>query len=81
MISKVTIEEGKGEYFAVPSIDGPVLEDGNATFFYRDPELFLTSDMDKIENVQLKITANDNADVYDMEYDEVNEYWDRKSVV
>ncbi len=75
MISKVTIEEGKGEYFAVPSIDGPVLEDGNATFFYRDPELFLTSDMDKIENVQLKITANDNADVYDMEYDEVNEYW------
>ncbi|WP_373821001.1 alpha-amylase family glycosyl hydrolase, partial [Jeotgalibaca porci] len=62
MISKVTIEEGKGEYFAVPSIDGPVLEDGNATFFYRDPELFLASEMDKIEQVQLSITKEETAD-------------------
>ena len=62
MISKVTINEGEADFFTVPTVDGPVLENGDATFFYRDPELFLASEMDKIEQVQLSITKEETAD-------------------
>ena len=55
LVTKVTVYEGAGEYDAIPSIPGPILDDGDATFFFRDPELFLEDIMDTIHKVELKL--------------------------
>ncbi|PLR66776.1 type I pullulanase [Bacillus sp. UMB0893] len=69
--TKVFVESGKGEFHTVPAVKGPVISDGKATFFYRDQELFENNAMHTIEAVKLRIDGN----LYDMEYDEKNEYF------
>lgn len=76
LITKVTVYEGVGEIDTVPTVDGPTFEDGNVTFYYRDPELYLSSEMDTIDQVQLRLEKDgEEYGIYDMEYDEKNEYF------
>ena len=82
LVTKVTVEEGVGDFHTVPTLDGPVLETGNVSLFYRDPALYLTGDMDQIDQVYLNMTPVSDAgeavgdtEVYDMTYDALNEYF------
>lgn len=70
-LTKVVVESGKGDFHTVPAVKGPVLSEGKATFFYRDPELFADNAMDTVEKVSLKVAGKK----YEMAYDEKNEYF------
>ncbi|MDM5228099.1 alpha-amylase family glycosyl hydrolase [Cytobacillus sp. NJ13] len=61
---KVVVKSGQGEFYQVPSIKGPVLNNGSLTLYYRDPELFKQGEMDSIEKVQAKLDGR----IYDMQY-------------
>jgi pullulanase len=69
--TKVFVESGKGDFHTVPAVKGPVISDGKATFFYRDQDLFEKNEMHTMEAVKLRIDGK----LYDMEYDEKNEYF------
>src|SRR5699024_12745230 len=57
-------------------VDGPTFEDGNVCFCYRYPKLYLYSNMDKIDQVKLRLEKEgEEYGIYDMEYDENNEYF------
>lgn len=62
--TKVVVTSGQGEFYQVPSITGPVLNNGSLTLYYRDPELFKQGEMDSIEKVQAKFDGQ----LYDMQY-------------
>jgi len=83
LVTKVTVREGVGEIHTVPSLAGPVLEDGNVSLFYRDPELYLTNDMNQIEQVDVNVTPINEVGesisetaVYGMIYNDLNEYYE-----
>ena len=54
LITKVYVTSGQEDLYIVPEVTGPVLENGNATFYYRDKDLFAKNEMDKIEQVELQ---------------------------
>ncbi|WHX41325.1 pullulanase [Mesobacillus sp. AQ2] len=54
-ITKVFVTSGVEQIRIVPDGSAPVIADGNATFFYRDKELFANDQMNTIEKVDLKI--------------------------
>ncbi|CAM2923978.1 type I pullulanase [Paenibacillus sediminis] len=68
---KVIVTSGKAEFYKLPSIGKPVLQNGNATFYYRDDELFRNNDMSKMDKVRLKFDGH----VYDMMRDDKNQYF------
>lgn len=70
-ITKVTVTSGVGEFHQVPSINGPTLDAGKATFFYRDQELYEDNAMDEVESVELRI----NGQTYPMTYEPKNEWF------
>jgi len=74
IITKVTVVTGIPGQTVVPSVKGPVLQDGNVTFYYRDEELFQNDDMDTIDDLKVKIDGKE----YSMEYSEENEYFSYK---
>ena len=53
----------------VPDGSAPIIDKGNATFFYRDKELFANDAMDTIEKVELKF----NGETIPMTYEPENE--------
>lgn len=63
-LTKVTVTSMVKEIYTVPAVKGPVLENGNLTFYYRDPDLFKQNAMDSIKSVQVKV----NDQTYDMTY-------------
>ncbi|WP_010096400.1 pullulanase [Ornithinibacillus scapharcae] len=69
LLTKVYITSGTEEVRIVPDGSAPVVKDGNATFYYRDKELFQQDAMDSIEKVELEI----NGETYEMEYEPENE--------
>ncbi|GAA0368653.1 type I pullulanase [Bacillus horti] len=63
---KVLVQSGQSQYNQVPSVQGPVLDDGSITFYYRDPELFRHDQMGTIDEVMLQV----NEESFEMSYDE-----------
>jgi secreted pullulanase len=53
-VTKAYITSGVEQIRIVPDGSAPVIDNGNATFFYRDKVLFANDDMDTIEKVELK---------------------------
>jgi pullulanase len=68
-ITKAFTTSGVEQIRIVPDGSAPVIENGNATFFYRDKELFATDAMDTIEKVELKF----NGETIPMTYEPENE--------
>ena len=68
-ITKAFITSGVEQIRIVPDGSAPVIDNGNATFFYRDKELFATDAMDTIEKVELKF----NGETIPMTYEPENE--------
>ncbi len=57
LITKVYVTSGQEELYIVPEVTGPVLENGNATFYYRDKDLYAKNEMNKIEKVELQFNG------------------------
>lgn len=74
LITKVTVVAGVPGQTVIPSVNGPVLQDGDVTFYYRDDELFQEDKMSDIEEVKVKIAGKE----YPMEYSKENEYFSFK---
>ena len=68
-ITKAFITSGIEQIRIVPDGSAPVISDGNATFFYRDKELFASDAMDTIEKVELQF----NGESIPMTYEPENE--------
>lgn len=68
-ITKAYITSGVEEIRIVPDGSAPVIDQGNATFYYRDKELFANDAMDSIEKVELKY----NGETSEMTYEPENE--------
>ncbi|MCS0789129.1 alpha-amylase family glycosyl hydrolase [Cytobacillus firmus] len=62
--TKVIVKSGQSEFYQVPSITGPLLNNGSLTLYFRDPALFKQGKMNSIEKVQAKL----NGQIYDMQY-------------
>ncbi|WEK54490.1 MAG: pullulanase [Candidatus Cohnella colombiensis] len=63
--TKVNVNSMVGELDILPTIAGPVLDDGNITFLYRDDDLFAQGQMNTISKVELLVNGN----TYEMAYD------------
>ncbi|WP_078552528.1 alpha-amylase family glycosyl hydrolase [Bacillus alkalicellulosilyticus] len=59
-ITKVYVTSGETAFFTVPAVKKPEINDGNATFQFRDPQLYLTDEMSKIEKVELSLTPKNS---------------------
>ena len=68
-LTKAYITSGVEQIRIVPDGSAPVIDKGNATFYYRDKALFATDDMDTIEKVELKFNGQTN----EMKYEPENE--------
>lgn len=55
--TKVNVTSMVRELDILPSISGPILEDGNITFLYRDDKLFREGTMDTISEVKVNING------------------------
>ncbi|MDL4840557.1 pullulanase [Aquibacillus rhizosphaerae] len=64
-LTKAYITSGEEEIRIIPDGSAPVIDQGNATFFYRDKELFKNDDMDSIEKIELKF----NGETHEMTYE------------
>jgi pullulanase len=71
VITKVTVVTGVAGQSVVPTVKGPVLEDGNVTFFYRDEALYQADQMHLLEAVKVKMGDQE----YPMVYEPNNEYF------
>ena len=84
-LTKVEVYGGQDEFLTVPSLyelheNGPKLEDGKATIYYRDQDLYEENALDTIDSVDVVITLVDkdgkeDTKTFAMEYDETNEYF------
>lgn len=63
-VTKVIVTAGQGAFRTLPFTSAPVLEDGKATFTYRDEALYESNEMDKINEVLLNI----NGQLHKMNY-------------
>jgi pullulanase len=68
-LTKAYITSGVEEIRIVPDGSAPVIDQGDATFYYRDKELFANEAMDSIEKVELKF----NGETKEMTYEPENE--------
>lgn len=64
VFTKVNVTSMVHELDILPSITGPILADGNITFFYREDQLFQEGRMDTLSDVKVKI----NGKLEKMEY-------------
>jgi pullulanase len=71
VITKVTVVTGVAGQTVVPAVKGPILADGNVTFYYRDEALYQKDEMHKLEDVKVVLAGKE----YLMVYDEENEYF------
>ena len=69
--TKVIITSNEKELNILPSITGPILNDGNITFVYRDDALFQSGQMSSVTNVKVKV----NGIEYAMNYDSAKEWF------
>ena len=69
LITKVYVTSGEEDIYIVPEVTGPVLNNGNATFYFRDKDLYAKNEMSKVDKVQLKLDGQ----LYDMTKENKNE--------
>ncbi|WP_421381647.1 pullulanase [Bacillus salacetis] len=70
-ITKVHVKSGVMEFKTVPDGSGPVVEDGNATFFFRDKDLYKQDAMGTVEKVELEILGQR----HEMQFQPENEHF------
>ncbi len=68
-LTKAYITSGVEKIRIVPDGSAPVIDQGNATFYYRDKDLFKTDQMNTIEKVELHF----NGETKEMTYEPENE--------
>ncbi|WP_409252063.1 pullulanase [Bacillus sp. SCS-153A] len=68
-VTKVHVTSGVEEVITVPDGSGPVVENGNASFFFRDKDLYAQDAMNTVEKVELEILGQR----YDMQFQPENE--------
>ncbi|MCA1060775.1 pullulanase [Rossellomorea aquimaris] len=68
-LTKAYITSGVEEIRIVPDGSAPVIDQGDATFYYRDKDLFKNDQMDTIDKVELKF----NGETKEMTYEPENE--------
>lgn len=68
-LTKAYITSGVEQIRIVPDGSAPVIDNGSATFFYRDKALFANDEMDTIEKVELKF----HNEILPMTYESENE--------
>ncbi|MEK5480037.1 alpha-amylase family glycosyl hydrolase [Paenibacillus sp. FSL R5-0407] len=68
-LTKVIVTAGQGPFRILPGTAAPVLENGKATFTYRDQALYENNAMDQIVSVHLKIDGQ----LYKMDYNAEDE--------
>lgn len=66
-LTKAYITAGVEEIHIVPDGSAPIIDKGNATFFYRDKQLFANDAMDTIESVELKFDGQTTPMTYEPE--------------
>ncbi len=66
-LTKAYITSGVEEIRIVPDGSAPVIDQGNATFYYRDKALFTNDEMETIEKVELKFDGQTNEMTYEPE--------------
>ncbi|WP_342542123.1 pullulanase [Paenisporosarcina sp. FSL H8-0542] len=66
-LTKAYITSGVEQIRIVPDGSAPVIDKGDATFYYRDKALFASDDMDTIEKVELKFNGQTNEMTYEPE--------------
>lgn len=71
VITKVTVTTGVGDFYTSPVVNGPVLNDGKVTFYYRDDALYAEDKMDTLKSVEVKV----NGTPYDMTYNAKDELY------
>lgn len=69
IVTKVHVKSGEMQFHTVPEVNGPVIEGGNAHFYFRDKGLYYANDMDKVEKVEVSILG----ERYPMTYEAKNE--------
>ncbi|WP_051556659.1 alpha-amylase family glycosyl hydrolase [Alkalihalobacterium bogoriense] len=72
-ITKVHVKSGETEFFTVPSISKPTITNGNATFQFRDKDLYLADKMDQIEKVELAFDFDGTEEKFEMTNEVKNE--------
>ncbi|OGX79232.1 alpha-amylase [Exiguobacterium sp. SH31] len=70
-VTKVVVASGQGTFHQVPTIQGPVFENGTVTFFYRDKDLYEAGQLDQLDRVALNV----NGVTYPMTYEDKNEWY------
>ncbi|MBN3525029.1 type I pullulanase [Paenibacillus apiarius] len=68
-LTKVYVHSGQTAFRTLPSVTGPVLDEGNITFYYRDDALFESGEAERITKVEIVV----NGITYPMMYDRDNE--------
>ncbi|WP_067726837.1 pullulanase [Oceanobacillus damuensis] len=71
-ITKVSVRQGDEEVHIVPEIPRAQMNNGDATFYYRDSGLYLNDQMDSLGKVELKVAG----DTFEMTYDDANERYE-----
>ncbi|GGM42196.1 hypothetical protein GCM10011351_30320 [Paraliobacillus quinghaiensis] len=69
LLTKAFIRSGEAGVRIIPDGSAPVVNQGDATFYYRDKSLFANDEMNTIDKVELKI----NEQKYEMTYEPLNE--------
>lgn len=72
---KVNVQSMVMEMDILPEVSGPVLNEGNIIFYYRDDSLFRQDAMPTISDVKLNVSSGQAEQSYDMIYDAKNEYF------
>lgn len=68
-LTKAIVTSGVEQIFIVPDGSAPIIQQGDATFYYRDKALFANDAMHAIEKVELKF----NGETMEMTYEPENE--------
>jgi pullulanase len=72
---KVNVTSMVKEVEILPDVNGPVMDDGNIAFYYRDDSLFRQGQMDTIQSLVLNVKFGSQEKTYSMTYDARNEYF------
>lgn len=74
-VTKAIVTQGERGIAMVPAVQGPVLDGGDITFYYRDKELYNSNRMEEITEASVKVTVDGSSTTYPMIYDKRNEYF------
>lgn len=69
--TKVNVTSMVSQLDILPTIGGPILQDGDITFLYRDDALFKSGQSSQISGVKVKVNGTD----YNMVYDAAKEWF------